>query len=68
MNMYVPKEEQQGIAEHLVGLFMEKNMVSFSKQCADLYERYGEFTADDIMLKVRKAILTKGKQLMNQAE
>lgn len=60
--MYVPEEEQKGIANDVANLFFDKNMVSFSKRSTDLYKKYGEFTADDIMLKVRDIILTKNQK------
>lgn len=51
--MYVPNEEQISIAEELNRYFLEGNMVNFAKCSAELYQKYGEFTADDIMRKVK---------------
>jgi len=55
--MYVPTEAQISMANELVTYFLEGNMVSFAKQSAELYELYDEFTADDIMKKVKRQIL-----------
>lgn len=59
--MYVPSEDQRVIADHLVDLFFGKNMVAFTKRANNLYEEYGEYTADDIMLKVRNGIIQRSK-------
>lgn len=61
--MYVPVEEQEGIADHLTNLFFDQNMVAFSKRSADLYTEYGEYTSDDIMKKVRRKIIERAKKV-----
>jgi len=64
--MYVPVEEQEGIASHLADLFFDQSMVAFSKQSANLYSEYGEYTADEIMKKVRKRIVEQAKEGINR--
>lgn len=61
--MYVPEEHQEHIAEDLAHLFhTEELLVAFAKGCARLYDDYGEFTADEIMKKVKHQFLLKANK------
>lgn len=55
--MYLSDGAMASIADEIVEYFLEGNMVSFAKQSVELYKKYDEFTADDIMLLVKRKII-----------
>lgn len=55
--MYLPYEAQETIATELVRYFQEGNMIVYVKRSEDLYNVYGEYTADEVMLRVRNKIM-----------
>ena len=58
--MYVPENHQESIAEDLAELFhKEDSLVSFARKSAELYDDYDEFTADEIMRRVKRRFLIK---------
>ena len=56
--MYLPREKKEEIAESLAEYFHQDDMVQFAKQSAQLYHDYDEFTADDIIKKVKSIFLS----------
>lgn len=55
---YLSEERQEVIAEELATLFHEEELlVSFAKRSAELYDTYDEYTADDVLKRVKRKVL-----------
>jgi hypothetical protein len=50
------QDEIDSIVNTLVSYWNDENMIQFVKQANDLYDKFGEYQADDLMLKVRRKI------------
>lgn len=55
--MYLDRDEKEERAKELAALYNDESiLIAFAKQCAELYDTYDEFTADDILRRMRKHI------------
>lgn len=55
--MYLDRDEKEERAKELAALYNdERILIAFAKQCAELYDTTDEFTADDILRRMRKHI------------
>jgi hypothetical protein len=50
------KDQIESIVYRLVGYWNNDNYVQFVKQSNELYEKYGEFQADELMKKIKQQI------------